>query len=92
MEWRLFATMAEAAGAETVSVDPGPEPTVGDALDALVAAAPAIEERLYDGDGEIYGHVRILHEGEDPFAGGDGLAEPVAADDELALMPAVSGG
>lgn len=91
MEWRLFATMAEAAGAETVSVDPGPEPTVGDALDALVEAAPAVEDRLYDGDGEIYQHVRVLHEGEDPFAG-DGLAEPVESGDELALMPAVSGG
>jgi molybdopterin synthase sulfur carrier subunit len=92
MEWRLFATMAEAAGAETVSVEPGPEPTVGDALDALIEAAPGLEERLYDGDGEIYHHVRVLHEGEDPFTAGDGLSEPVEPGDELALMPAVSGG
>ena len=92
MEWRLFATLAEAADARSVRLDLDPDATVGDALDALVADAPAVEERLYDADGDIYDHVRVLHNGADPFATGDGLAEPVAADDELALMPAVSGG
>lgn len=92
MHWRLFATMAEAAGSETVAVEPGPDPTVGDALDALLDTAPAVADHLYDEDGDIYGHVTLLHEGRDPFATGDGLAEPVDEDDELALMPAVSGG
>ena len=92
MEWRLFATMAEAAGTESVRVDVGPDATVGDALEALLAEAPAIEDRLYDADGEIYDHVRLLRNGESPFATGEGLDEPVEAEDELALMPAVSGG
>lgn len=92
MEWRLFATMAEAAGAERVAVEVGEDATVGDALDALLSEAPAIEERLYDADGEIYDHVRLLVDGESPFASGEGLAEPVDPDAELALMPAVSGG
>lgn len=92
MEWRLFATMAEAAGTESVRVEVGPDATVGDALEALLAEAPAIEERLYDGDGEIYDHVRLLQNGESPFTTGDGLEEPVEVEDELALMPAVSGG
>lgn len=92
MEWRLFATMAEAAGSETVSVSVDGEATVGDALEALLVEAPAIEDRLYDADGEIYDHVRVLVDGENPYATGDGLAEPVEPDAELALMPAVSGG
>ncbi len=92
MEWRLFATMAEAADAERVAVDPGPDATVGDALDALLDEHPAIADRLYDSEGEIYGHVNLLVDGINPFAAGDGLDEPVDEDAELGLMPAVSGG
>jgi molybdopterin synthase sulfur carrier subunit len=92
MEWRLFATVAEGAGTSSLRVDVGGDATVGDALDALLAAAPAVEARLYDADGEIYDHIRLLVDGESPFANGDGLDEPVAPDADLALMPAVSGG
>lgn len=92
MEWRLFATLAETAGSDTVAVDAGPDPTVGDALDALLDAHPGLEEQLYDADGDVYEHVRVLVDGESPFAQGDGLDEPVGDEAELALMPAVSGG
>lgn len=92
MEWRLFATLAETAGAETVSVDVGPDPTVGDALDALLSAHPDLEDQLYDEDGDRYEHVRLLVDGDDPVSRGDGLAEPIDEGAELALMPAVSGG
>lgn len=91
MEWRLFATLAEAAD-DTVAVDPGPDPTVGDALEALLAAEPQLESHLYDGHGDLYEHVRLLRNGANPFHEGAGLDEPVEAGDELALMPAVSGG
>ncbi len=92
MEWRLFATLAEAAGSDTVRVAVGRDATVGDALSALVEEAPAIEDRIYEDDGTLYDHVRLLKNGESVFTTGDGLSEPVTADDELALMPAVSGG
>ncbi len=92
MEWRLFATLAEIAGRNTVAVDPGPDPTVGDALDALLAAEPEIESQIYDDDGTLYDHVRLLVDGSNPFREGDGLDEPIDSDTELALMPAVSGG
>ncbi len=92
MQWRLFATLAEAAGDTTVSVDPGEDPTVGDALDALLATAPELEEHVVDDGGDLYDHVRLLHEGRDPFVEAAGLATPVEEDDELALFPPVSGG
>jgi molybdopterin synthase sulfur carrier subunit len=92
MEWRLFATMAEAADTERVTVEPGPDATVADALDALLDEHPAIADRVYDADGDIYGHVNLLIDGTNPFAEGDGLDERVDEDAELALMPAVSGG
>jgi len=90
MHWRLFATLAEAAGEDRVAVEDAE--TVGEALDALLTAHPALEAAVLGDDGELVDHVRLLHEGEDPFAGGKGLATPVEADDELALFPPVSGG
>lgn len=92
MEWRLFATLAEIAGATTVEVDPGPDPTVGDALEALLAAEPELEPQIYDEDGTRYEHVRLLVDGSNPFREGEGLDESISPDTELALMPAVSGG
>jgi molybdopterin synthase sulfur carrier subunit len=84
MDWRLFATLAEAAGSDTVRVSVGPDATVGDALGALLEEAPTVEDRIYDDDGTLYDHVRLLKNGESVFT--------ATADDELALMPAVSGG
>jgi len=105
MRWRLFATLAEAAGdtevAVSVETPEGEQPTVRDALAALLEAHPALApEVLADADEEwtdggalaLAEHVRLLHEGEDPRVSGDGLDTPVAPEDELALFPPVSGG
>jgi molybdopterin synthase sulfur carrier subunit len=92
MRWRLFATLAEAAGDTEVVVDVDPGATVGDAFDALLAAHPALEDEVLDEDGDLSDHVRLLHEGRDPFAEAEGFETTVEAGDELALFPPVSGG
>jgi len=91
MEWKLFAHLRDAADAEAVSVDVEPGATVEDALAALVEARPALRGELFE-DGELADHIRLLVDGEDAFATGDGLATTVGADTELALFPPVSGG
>ncbi|MEF8775732.1 MAG: ubiquitin-like small modifier protein 1 [Haloarculaceae archaeon] len=103
MRWRLFATLAEATGETTVEAAPSVEAvagqaeapdavTVGDALDALLEAHPALEAEIIDEDGDLADHVRLLVDGTDPRVEGEGLDEPIDADAELALFPPVSGG
>ncbi|SDM55959.1 molybdopterin synthase sulfur carrier subunit [Halogranum gelatinilyticum] len=91
MEWKLFADLAELAGDRHVAVDVDAGDTVGDALDALLADHPALEERVLDDDGELRDHINVLCNGENVFIE-DGLATVLEAGDELALFPPVSGG
>lgn len=89
MEWRLFADLAERAGTRRVHVDPDDIDTVQDALDALFETHPELRDRMMTGD-TLVEHLTILHNG-NPL-GHDGLAQPVDANDELAIFPPVSGG
>lgn len=91
MEWRLFADLAETAGARRVSVAADGVETVGDALEALFEAHPSLRDRVLDADGALVDHVNILLNGEG-INTADGLETPVTSDDELALFPPVSGG
>lgn len=90
MEWKLFADLAEAAGEKRVAVDPAPEATVADALEALLETHPALRERVL-ADGEVAEHVNLLLNGE-AVENHEGLDTPVESSDELALFPPVSGG
>jgi molybdopterin synthase sulfur carrier subunit len=86
-EWKLFANLAEAVDARSVDVSvDGGDATVRDALDALVTAHPALEPLVLE-DGELQGHVNLLRNGE-PAS----LDDDLAAGDELAIFPPVTGG
>jgi len=87
MQWKLFADLAEAAGERTVDVEVDEGTTVGDALDALLAAKPALQERALNEDGDLREHVNLLKNGENVSQDAG-----VDAGDELALFPPVSGG
>ncbi|WP_338739839.1 ubiquitin-like small modifier protein 1 [Haloplanus salilacus] len=91
MEWKLFADLAEVAGDREISVDVDDGATVGDALDALFEAQPSLRERVLDDSGAVADHINVLRNGENVHAA-DGLETTVAASDELALFPPVSGG
>ena len=93
MEWKLFADLAELAGDRHVSVDVDPDAgaTVGDALDALLAAHPPLADRVLDGEGDLRDHINVLRNGENVFTD-EGLETVLDTGDELALFPPVSGG
>ncbi|WP_248515442.1 ubiquitin-like small modifier protein 1 [Salinarchaeum laminariae] len=91
MHWKLFADLAEVAGTDTAAADEEAT-TVGEALDALLADRPALEDRVLDDDGTVYEHVNVLRNGTDVTATEDGLETQIDDGDELALFPPVSGG
>ncbi|WP_121742022.1 ubiquitin-like small modifier protein 1 [Natronorubrum halophilum] len=92
LEWKLFADLAERAGDKRVSVDVTAGDTVGDALEALVAGRPDLEERVLDGDGELRSQIHVLRNGNNVLVDEEGLETELEGDDELALFPPVSGG
>jgi len=90
MHWKLFADLAEIAGDNEIAVEvTTDDPTVADALGGLLKATPELEARIYAEDGTLESHLNLLKNGETLE---DGLTTPVAAGDELALFPPVSGG
>jgi sulfur-carrier protein len=64
--------------------------TVGEILGQLVTQYPALRERLFDGD-ELRRFVNIYVNNED-IRYLDELATPVAANEEVSIIPAVAGG
>ncbi len=64
--------------------------TVGDVFSALTAAHPGLADQLLD-DGEVRGFINVYVDDED-IRYLSGLATPVEAEGEIAIMPAVAGG
>jgi sulfur-carrier protein len=64
--------------------------TVGEVLNQLTAQHPALRERLFDGD-ELRRFVNVYVNNEDIRYLED-LETPVAAGDEVSIIPAVAGG
>ncbi|MFB6157856.1 MAG: ubiquitin-like small modifier protein 1 [Haloferacaceae archaeon] len=92
MRWKLFADLAETVDGREPEVEVTAEnPTVGDALTALLDAHPELADRVLDDDGDLRDHINLLRNGRN-VGEGEGLETPVDPDDELALFPPVSGG
>lgn len=64
--------------------------TVGEILNQVTAAHPALRERLFDGE-ELRRFVNVYVNNED-IRYLDDLATPVGASDEVSIIPAVAGG
>ena len=65
--------------------------TVATVLDGLATQHPALERRIRDEQGQTRPHVNLFV-GSDNVRDRDGPATPIAAGDELSIIPAVSGG
>jgi molybdopterin synthase sulfur carrier subunit len=65
--------------------------TLGDALEALFAAHPAIRDRILTERGEIREHVNVFV-GKNEARRTGGLATSLADGMEISIIPAISGG
>ncbi len=65
--------------------------SVRDVLEYLSAHHPGLRDQLLEEHGNVRGFVNVYVNDED-IRYLDGLETPVAADDEVAIMPAVAGG
>jgi sulfur-carrier protein len=79
-----------AGGRDRVEIA-GTPATAGDALEALWAVCPALRDRVATEEGEIREHVNLFV-GQENVRYTGGLTTPVAADAELSIFPAISGG
>jgi sulfur-carrier protein len=77
-------------GRGRVPLSGAPE-TLGAALAALVAAHPGLRDRIQDERGVVRTHVNVFVDGRSIRDTG-GLATPLAADAQIRVFPAVSGG
>jgi molybdopterin converting factor small subunit len=82
------------AGAASLDVEAdslGEAPTVGTLLDHLAGTHPDLERRVRDEQRRLRRHVNVFR-GDDNVRDLDGQGTPLAAGDEVSIIPAVSGG
>ena len=82
---RLFASMRDHAGVKDADVE---GKNVAQVLDSLVNAYPLLKTQIFNEDGDILPHVRVLLNG---IAISD-LDTELKMGDELAVFPPVGGG
>ena len=83
--------LAELAGGRGRVELSGTFATVGEALEALAAARPALRDRIQDERGEVRQHVNVFV-GHESIRFTGGLETPLPVDAEIHVIPAVSGG
>ena len=85
--------LVDGAAVVTVDVAGGGDgtATVGAVLDGLATRHPALERRVRDERGQTRTHVNLFV-GADNVRDRDGAMTPIAAGEELSIIPAVSGG
>lgn len=92
MKVKLFANLAEEAGQRVIELDIAEGATVDDALEAVIERHPILGDLILAEDGHLQGHINVLVNGTNVQHADEGLATPLAAEDEVAIFPPVSGG
>jgi molybdopterin synthase sulfur carrier subunit len=79
---------ANVGGVKTLDIEGG---SIREVVDSLVATHPALRGQLLTDDGELNRFVNVYVNGQD-VRYLSGLDTPVAASDEVRLLPAMAGG
>jgi sulfur-carrier protein len=88
---RIPSYLAEFARGQTALTLEATGTSVRSLLAALWEQYPALRDRVVDEQNEVRQHINIFV-GEDAIRHANGLDTPVSANDEIMIVPAVSGG
>jgi molybdopterin converting factor small subunit len=91
MKIKLPAALSSGGTSGMVDLDIPAQSTLGSVLDDLERHIPGATKKIVSTDGKLYGYVNLYVNGND-IRHGDGLSTPVTENDEVLILPAISGG
>lgn len=85
---KLFGNLRQLAGAKRLSLS---GTTVREMLETLCGDNTALRDAIFQGNGSLQPHVRVVVNGRDSELG-QGLDSPLKETDEVAIFPPIAGG
>ena len=92
MQVNFYATLRPIVGQKTVDVDIPDGATVGQLIDAIVTAYPALRPELLDENGELQGHIKFFVNGREVIYLERKIDTVIHPDDVVTVFPPVGGG
>jgi molybdopterin synthase sulfur carrier subunit len=92
MDVIFYATLRQIVGARMVEIDAPEIFTVRELLAEIIRCYPALAREMFDEDGNLYSHVRVIINGRDLSFVDDNLEARVSSADTISIFPAVGGG
>jgi molybdopterin synthase sulfur carrier subunit len=92
MDVIFYATLRQIVGARTVEIDAPEIFTVRELLAEIIRRYPALAREMFDEDGNLYSHVRVIINGRDLSFVDDNLEARISSADTISIFPAVGGG
>lgn len=92
MQVIFYATLRQIVGARMVEIEALEILTVRELLAELIHRYPALAREMFDEDGNLYSHVRVMINGRDLSFVDDNLEARISSADTISIFPAVGGG
>ncbi len=92
MQINLYATFRLIAGVRRFELDLPEDATMNDAIQAIVAAQPALRKHWLNDEGALYAHVHAFVNGDDVATLPDQMETRLKPEDVLDFFPPVAGG
>ena len=92
MKVSFYATLRPIVGQKTINVDIPDGATVGQLIDAIVTAYPALRPEMLDEKGELRGHIKFFVNGREVIYLDRQIDTIVHPDDIITIFPPVGGG
>ena len=92
MQVIFYATLRQIVGARMVEIDAPEIFTVRELLAEIIHRYPDLAREMFDEEGNLYSHVRVIINGRDLSFVDDNLEERISSADTISIFPAVGGG